>query len=173
MTDKTFALEPIEKASVDELRALQLQRLKWSLAHAYANSPVYKAKFDEAGVHPDDLQQLSDLSKFPFTTKKDLRDSYPFGMFAVPRGQLARIHASSGTTGKPTVVGYTLKDIDTWAGVVARSIRASGARPGWQASSSMPMVSFEASSAAYMDSPTRRARSAASASVKCAVIIRP
>ena len=130
MTDKTCALEPIEKASVDELRALQLQRLKWSLAHAYANSPVYKAKFDEAGVHPDDLQQLSDLSKFPFTTKKDLRDSYPFGMFAVPRGQLARIHASSGTTGKPTVVGYTLKDIDTWAGVVARSIRASGARPG-------------------------------------------
>lgn len=130
MTDKTFALEPIEKASVDELRALQLQRLKWSLAHAYANSPVYKAKFDEAGVHPDDLQQLSDLSKFPFTTKKDLRDSYPFGMFAVPRDQLARIHASSGTTGKPTVVGYTLKDIDTWAGVVARSIRASGARPG-------------------------------------------
>ena len=130
MTDKTFALEPIEKASVDELRALQLQRLKWSLAHAYANSPVYKAKFDEAGVHPDDLQQLSDLSKFPFTTKKDLRDSYHFGMFAVPRGQLARIHASSGTTGKPTVVGYTLKDIDTWAGVVARSIRASGARPG-------------------------------------------
>ena len=130
MTDKTFALEPIEKASVDELRALQLQRLKWSLAHAYANSPVYKAKFDEAGVHPDDLQQLSDLAKFPFTTKKDLRDSYPFGMFAVPRGQLARIHASSGTTGKPTVVGYTLKDIDTWATVVARSIRASGARPG-------------------------------------------
>ena len=130
MTDKTFALEPIEKASVDELRALQLQRLKWSLAHAYANSPVYKAKFDEAGVHPDDLKQLSDLAKFPFTTKKDLRDSYPFGMFAVPRDQLARIHASSGTTGKPTVVGYTLKDIDTWAGVVARSIRASGARPG-------------------------------------------
>lgn len=130
MTDKTFALEPIEKASVDELRALQLQRLKWSLAHAYANSPVYKAKFDAAGVHPDDLKQLSDLAKFPFTTKKDLRDSYPFGMFAVPRDQLARIHASSGTTGKPTVVGYTLKDIDTWAGVVARSIRASGARPG-------------------------------------------
>ncbi|WP_333707856.1 phenylacetate--CoA ligase PaaK [Ottowia beijingensis] len=129
MTDKTFALEPIEKASVDELRALQLQRLKWSLAHAYANSPVYKAKFDAAGVHPDDLKQLSDLAKFPFTTKKDLRDSYPFGMFAVPRDQLARIHASSGTTGKPTVVGYTLKDIDTWAGVVARSIRASGARP--------------------------------------------
>ena len=106
MTDKTFALEPIEKASVDELRALQLQRLKWSLAHAYANSPVYKAKFDEAGVHPDDLQQLSDLSKFPFTTKKDLRDSYPFGMFAVPRGQLARIHASSGTT--PAQVSMSL-----------------------------------------------------------------
>ena len=130
MTDKTFALEPIEKASIDELRALQLQRLKWSLAHAYANSPVYKAKFDEAGVHPDDLKQLSDLAKFPFTTKKDLRDSYPFGMFAVPRDQIVRIHASSGTTGKPTVVGYTRKDIDTWAGVVARSIRAAGARPG-------------------------------------------
>ena len=130
MTDKTFALEPIEKASVDELRALQLQRLKWSLAHAYANSPVYKAKFDAAGVHPDDLKQLSDLAKFPFTTKKDLRDSYPFGMFAVPREQVVRIHASSGTTGKPTVVGYTQKDIDTWAGVVARSIRAAGARPG-------------------------------------------
>ncbi|MDO5692287.1 MAG: phenylacetate--CoA ligase PaaK [Pseudomonadota bacterium] len=130
MTDKTFPLEPIEKASIDELRALQLQRLKWSLAHAYANSPVYKAKFDAAGVHPDDLQQLSDLAKFPFTTKKDLRDSYPFGMFAVPRDQIVRIHGSSGTTGKPTVVGYTRKDIDTWAGVVARSIRASGARPG-------------------------------------------
>ena len=130
MSAARFALEPIEKASIDELRALQLQRLQWSLQHAYDNSPVYKAKFDEAGVHPDDCKSLADLSKFPFTTKKDLRDSYPFGMFAVPRGQLARIHASSGTTGKPTVVGYTLKDIDTWAGVVARSIRASGARPG-------------------------------------------
>ena len=130
MSAARFPLEPIEKASIDELRALQLQRLQWSLKHAYDNSPVYKAKFDEAGVHPDDCMSLADLAKFPFTTKKDLRDSYPFGMFAVPRGQLARIHASSGTTGKPTVVGYTLKDIDTWAGVVARSIRASGARPG-------------------------------------------
>ncbi|HOB65213.1 phenylacetate--CoA ligase PaaK [Ottowia sp.] len=130
MSAKSFPLEPIEKASIDELRALQLQRLQWSLKHAYDNSPVYRAKFDEAGVHPEDCKQLSDLAKFPFTTKKDLRDSYPFGMFAVPREQLARIHASSGTTGKPTVVGYTLKDIDTWAGVVARSIRAAGARPG-------------------------------------------
>ncbi len=130
MTAARFPLEPIEKASVDELRALQLQRLQWSLKHAYENSPVYKAKFDAAGVHPGDCRQLSDLAKFPFTTKKDLRNSYPFGMFAVPRERVARIHASSGTTGKPTVVGYTLKDIDTWAGVVARSIRASGARPG-------------------------------------------
>ena len=125
-----FPLEPIEKASIDELRTLQLKRLKATLAHAYANSPVYKAKFDAAGVHPSDLKTLSDLAKFPFTTKKDLRDSYPFGMFAVPREQVVRIHASSGTTGKPTVVGYTQKDIDTWAGVVARSIRAAGARPG-------------------------------------------
>ncbi|WOP16232.1 phenylacetate--CoA ligase PaaK [Ottowia sp. SB7-C50] len=130
MSAASFPLEPIEKASIDELRALQLQRLQWSLKHAYDHSPIYRAKFDEAGVHPDDCKQLSDLAKFPFTTKKDLRDSYPFGMFAVPRAQCARIHASSGTTGKPTVVGYTLKDIDTWAGVVARSIRASGARPG-------------------------------------------
>ena len=121
-----FPLEPIEKASIDELRTLQLKRLKATLAHAYANSPVYKAKFDAAGVHPSDLKTLSDLAKFPFTTKKDLRDSYPFGMFAVPREKCARIHASSGTTGKPTVVGYTLRDIDTWAGVVARSIGAAG-----------------------------------------------
>ena len=125
-----FALEPIEKASVDELRALQLQRLKSTLVHAYANSPVCRAKFDAAGVHPQDCQSLSDLAKFPFTTKADLRDSYPFGMFAVPRDKLARIHASSGTTGKPTVVGYTLNDIDTWSHCVARSIRAAGARPG-------------------------------------------
>ena len=130
MSAARFPLEPIEKASIDELRALQLQRLKWSLSHAYANSPVYKAKFDAAGVHPDELKQLSDLAKFPFTTKADLRDSYPFGMFAVPRSSVVRIHASSGTTGKPTVVGYTRKDIDTWASVVARSIRAAGARPG-------------------------------------------
>ena len=130
MSPTDLPLEPIETASIDELRALQLQRLKQTLAHAYANSPVYRAKFDAAGVHPDDLRTLADLAKFPFTTKQDLRDSYPFGMFAVPRDQVARIHASSGTTGKPTVVGYTLKDIDTWATVVARSIRAAGARWG-------------------------------------------
>ncbi|HEY8047665.1 MAG TPA: phenylacetate--CoA ligase, partial [Ramlibacter sp.] len=102
--DKRFELEPIEKASVDELRALQLKRLKSSLAHAYANSPVYRKKFDEAGVHPDDCRSLADLAKFPFTTKIDLRDNYPFGMFAVPREQCVRLHASSGTTGRPTVV---------------------------------------------------------------------
>ena len=130
MSPTDLPLEPIETASIDELRALQLQRLKQTLAHAYVHSPVYRAKFDAAGVHPDDLRTLADLAKFPFTTKQDLRDSYPFGMFAVPRDQVARIHASSGTTGKPTVVGYTLKDIDTWATVVARSIRAAGARRG-------------------------------------------
>lgn len=125
-----FALEPIEKASVDELRALQLGRLKQTLHHAYANSKHYKAAFDAAGVHPNDCQSLADLAKFPFTTKKELRENYPFGMFAVPREQVVRIHASSGTTGKPTVVGYTRNDIDMWAGCVARSIKASGARPG-------------------------------------------
>jgi phenylacetate-CoA ligase len=130
MSQKTFPLEPIEKASIDELRSLQLKRLQQTLQHAYANSPVYRAKFDAAGVRPDDCQSLADIAKFPFTTKADLRDSYPFGMFAVPREQCARIHASSGTTGKPTVVGYTLKDIDTWSTVVARSIRAGGAKPG-------------------------------------------
>lgn len=127
---KAFPLEPIEKSSVDELRALQLKRLRATLQHAYANSPVYRAKFDAACVHPDDCRSLDDLAMFPFTSKADLRDNYPFGMFAVPRERIARIHASSGTTGKPTVVGYTLKDIDTWASLVARSIRASGARPG-------------------------------------------
>jgi phenylacetate-CoA ligase len=125
-----FPLEPIEKASVDELRALQLKRLKASLQHAYDHSPVYKTRFDAAGVHPSDCQSLADLSKFPFTTKSDLRDNYPFGMFAVPRDRVVRIHASSGTTGKPTVVGYTQNDIDTWAALVARSLRAAGARPG-------------------------------------------
>jgi len=130
MSQKAFPLEPIEKASIDELRSLQLKRLQQTLQHAYANSPVYRAKFDAAGVHPDDCKSLSDIAKFPFTTKADLRDSYPFGMFAVPRENCARIHASSGTTGKPTVVGYTLKDIDTWSTVVARSIRAGGAKPG-------------------------------------------
>ena len=125
-----FALEPIEKASVDELRALQLKRLKATLSHAYANSPVYRRKFDEHGVHPEELRSLADLRKFPFTSKADLRASYPFGMFAVPREQCVRIHASSGTTGKPTVVGYTKNDIETWSLVMARSIRAAGARPG-------------------------------------------
>ncbi len=123
-------LEPIETASRDELAALQLERMKWSLRHAYENVPFYRRKFDEAGVHPDDLKSLEDLAKFPFTTKQDLRDNYPFGMFAVPREQVVRIHASSGTTGKPTVVGYTKRDIETWATVMARSIRAAGTRPG-------------------------------------------
>ena len=123
-------LEAIETASRDEIAALQLERLRWSLQHAYDNVPHYKAKFDEKGVHPSDLKQLSDLSRFPFTTKHDLRANYPFGLFAMPREKLARIHASSGTTGKPTVVGYTLKDIDHWAHLVARSIRAAGGRAG-------------------------------------------
>ena len=123
-------LEAIETASKDELQALQLQRMKWSLKHAYDNVPHYRASFDAAGVHPDDLKTLADLAKFPFTGKKDLRDNYPFNMFAVPREQVVRIHASSGTTGKPTVVGYTQNDIDTWATVVARSIRAAGGRKG-------------------------------------------
>jgi phenylacetate-CoA ligase len=123
-------LEPIETASRDELQALQLERLKWSLQHAYDNVPRYKAKFDAAGVHPSDLETLADLAKFPFTTKQDLRDAYPFDMFAVPREQVSRIHASSGTTGKPTVVGYTANDIETWANLVARSIRAAGGKPG-------------------------------------------
>ncbi|KDP85466.1 phenylacetate--CoA ligase PaaK [Cupriavidus basilensis] len=123
-------LEPIELASRDELQALQLSRLKWSLRHAYDNVPHYRSAFDAAGVHPDDLRQLSDLAKFPTTSKKDLRDNYPFGMFAVPRDEVVRVHASSGTTGKPTVVGYTAKDIDTWANVTARSIRAAGGRRG-------------------------------------------
>lgn len=123
-------LEPIETASQDELRALQLQRLKWSLRHAYDNVPHYRRSFEQMGAHPDDLRSLADLAKFPFTEKRDLRDNYPFGMFAVPREQVARVHASSGTTGKPTVVGYTAKDIDTWASLVARSIRAAGGRAG-------------------------------------------
>jgi phenylacetate-CoA ligase len=127
---KSFPLEAIEKSGVDELRALQLKRLKATLQHAYANSPAYRRKFDAAGVHPDDCRSLDDLAKFPFTTKADLRDGYPFGMLAVPREQCVRIHASSGTTGKPTVVGYTRHDIETWSLVMARSIRAAGARPG-------------------------------------------
>ena len=123
-------LDAIETASHDELQALQLQRLRWSLQHAYDHVPHYKAAFDAEGVHPADLKSLADLARFPFTTKQDLRANYPFGMFAVPREQVVRIHASSGTTGKPTVVGYTAQDIDTWAGLVARSIRAAGGRAG-------------------------------------------
>jgi phenylacetate-CoA ligase len=133
MLDRTPAaedLDPIERASVDELRAVQLERLQWSLNHAYRNVPHYRAAFDAADVHPGDCKDLSDLAKFPFTTKADLRANYPFGMFAVPRDRISRIHASSGTTGKPTVVGYTTNDIRIWSDVMARSIRASGGRRG-------------------------------------------
>ena len=129
-TPKPGDLEPIEKASRDEVAAVQLQRLKWSLKHAYDNVPHYRKKFDAAGVRPEDLKQLSDLAKFPFTTKQDLRENYPFNMFAVPRERIARLHASSGTTGKPTVVGYTKADLAVWADVMARSIFAAGGRPG-------------------------------------------
>jgi phenylacetate-CoA ligase len=122
--------EPIERASLDELRALQLDRLKWSVRHAYANVAHYKSAFDAAGVHPDDVRDLADLAKLPFTAKETLRQNFPYGMFAVPRDQVARVHASSGTTGRPTVVGYTRKDLDTWATVMARTIRAAGGRPG-------------------------------------------
>ena len=126
----SFPLEPIEKAPVAELRALQLERLKWSLQHAYDNVAHYRKKFDAAGVKPSDCKSLSDLARFPFTTKSDLRETYPFGMFAVPMERIVRIHASSGTTGKPTVVGYTAKDIGMWSDLMARSYRAAGARPG-------------------------------------------
>ncbi|GAB2773076.1 phenylacetate--CoA ligase [Nocardioides salsibiostraticola] len=122
--------EDIENASVDELRTLQWQRLQWSVRHAYENVPHYRASFDAVGVHPDDLTDLSDLARLPFTTKADLRENYPFGMFAVPREEIARLHSSSGTTGTPTVVGYTAEDLDVWATVMARSLRAAGARPG-------------------------------------------
>ena len=123
-------LEPIEVASRDEIEALQLDRLRWSLGHAYANVPFYRRRFEEAGVHPDDLSSLADLARFPFTVKDDLRRTYPWGMFAVPREQLLRLHASSGTTGTPVLVGYTRRDLEMWSGVVARSMRAAGARPG-------------------------------------------
>ncbi|WP_051399536.1 phenylacetate--CoA ligase PaaK [Haloechinothrix halophila] len=119
-----------ERLSPDELRERQLTRLQWTLRHAYENVPAYRRKFDEAGVRPEDCRSLDDLARFPFTTKHDLRENYPFGMFAVPREQVSRIHASSGTTGKPTVVGYTQSDVGMWADVVARSIRAAGGRPG-------------------------------------------
>jgi len=121
-------IEPIEKAGVDELRALQLTRLRWSLQHAYEKVPHYRKAFDAAGIRPGDLKSLADLAKFPFTDKADLRANYPFGMFAVPMDDIVRIHASSGTTGKPTVVGYTREDIDTWATVMARSLRAAGGK---------------------------------------------
>ncbi|MGH9065774.1 MAG: phenylacetate--CoA ligase PaaK [Acidimicrobiales bacterium] len=124
------SLEPIERASRDELAALQLDRLRWSVRHAYENVASHRRRFDQAGAHPRDLRSLEDLGRFPFTTKQDLRDEYPFGMLAVPRDQVARVHASSGTTGKPVVAAYTSADIDTWAGLVARSLRAAGARPG-------------------------------------------
>jgi phenylacetate-CoA ligase len=123
-------LEPIETASRDEITALQLERLRWTLRHAYDNVPFHRRRFDEAGVHPDDCRELADLANYPFTVKQDFRDNYPFGLLAVPRQQVTRIHGSSGTTGKPTVVGYTQRDVDTWADLVARSIRASGGRPG-------------------------------------------
>lgn len=130
LTPSKDILDPIEIASRDEIAALQLQRLQWTLTHAYANVPLYRRKFDAAGVHPDDLNNVEDIAKFPFTTKEDLRQSYPFEMMAVPLEKVARIHASSGTTGKPTVVGYTQTDVDNWAHLVARSIRASGGRAG-------------------------------------------
>jgi phenylacetate-CoA ligase len=123
-------LDPIETAPVEELRALQLERLRWSVRHAHDHVAHYRRAFDEAGVGPDDIATLEDLARLPFTTKATLRDNYPFGMFAVPREEVVRLHASSGTTGKPTVVGYTRDDLDMWADVVARSIRASGGRRG-------------------------------------------
>tara|TARA_R110000744_G_scaffold123890_1_gene229318 strand:- start:412 stop:1731 length:1320 start_codon:yes stop_codon:yes gene_type:complete len=123
-------LDPMETASIDELRAHQLERLKWTVNHAYNNVPMYKQRFDQMGLHPGDINSLDDIAKLPFTTKSDLRDNYPYGMFATPLNQVVRLHASSGTTGKPTVVGYTQNDIDTWANIVARSIRAAGGRKG-------------------------------------------
>ena len=130
LTPNPKDLDPIETASRDEIEALQFHRMKRSLKHAFENSPFYRKKFIEADVHPEDLKTLGDIAKFPFTVKQDLRDCYPFGMFAVPQSKLVRIHGSSGTTGKPTVVGYTQADIDHWSNLIARSIRAGGGRPG-------------------------------------------
>ena len=130
MNHNSINLHSIETASKDELQSLQLERMQWTLKHAYENVSHYQQAFDTVGAHPDDCHSLADLAKFPFTIKQDLRANYPFGMFAVPREEVVRIHASSGTTGKPTVVGYTQKDVDTWAEVCARSIWASGGRPG-------------------------------------------
>lgn len=123
-------LDPLETASIDQLRTTQLKRLQWSAQHAYDNVPMYKQRFDEKGVHPSDIKELADIAKLPFTYKNDLRDNYPYGMFATPMDQIVRLHASSGTTGQPTVVGYTQNDIDTWAELMARSIRAAGGKPG-------------------------------------------
>ncbi|GHJ17014.1 MULTISPECIES: phenylacetate--CoA ligase PaaK [unclassified Micromonospora] len=129
-TPRPDELDPAERIGVDELRALQLDRLRHSLRHAYAHVPHYRRAFDAAGAHPDDVRDLADLARFPFTAKAELRENYPFGMFAVPRERIARLHASSGTTGRPTVVGYTRADLDTWATLMARSIRAAGGRRG-------------------------------------------
>ncbi|TWD25312.1 phenylacetate-CoA ligase [Streptomyces sp. T12] len=130
MTQAADLLDPAERLDLDGLRALQLERLRGSLRHAYENVPIYRESFDKAGVHPDDCRSLSDLARFPFTTKADLRENYPYGMFAVPRERIRRLHASSGTTGRPTVVGYTENDLSMWADMVARSLRAAGGRPG-------------------------------------------
>ena len=129
-TDLRPGLEAVENAPVEELRDLQLGRLQHTVRHAYDHVPHYRRALDGAGLRPDDVQTLADLARLPFTTKSDLRENYPFGMFAVPRAQVARVHASSGTTGQPTVVGYTAADLDVWAGVAARSLYAAGARPG-------------------------------------------
>ncbi len=129
-SDILNGLDDVERASRDRIQSLQRERLAWSLRHAYENVPFYRQKFDAAGVHPADFRELSDIAKFPFTVKQDLRDNYPFGLFAVPKEKLARIHGSSGTTGKPIVAGYTKLDIDMWADLMARSIRAAGGRPG-------------------------------------------
>jgi len=136
LTPRRDTFDPIEIASRDEIAALQLKRLKWTLAHAYKNVPHYKASFDKAGIQPGDLTTLSDLAKFPFTVKDDLRRNFPFGMFAIPREEVLRVHASSGTTGKPTVVGYSRRDLDMWANIMARCQRAAGCRPGMLAQNS-------------------------------------
>lgn len=130
ITSTEAFFDQMATASIDQLRQHQLNRMRWSLKQAYDNVPLYRQRFDELGVHPEDLKSLEDLAKFPFTTKADLRDNYPYGMFAVPMQEIVRLHASSGTTGKPTVVGYTQRDIDTWANLVARSISAAGGRRG-------------------------------------------
>ncbi len=131
LTPDLASLDPVERGSREELAALQLERMRWSLQHAYDRVPFHRRAFDAAGVHPGDLRELADLARFPLTTKADLREGYPWGMFAVPREQVARVHASSGTTGQPTVVGYTARDLSVWADLVARSLRAAGVRPGW------------------------------------------